>query len=106
MATLDATITALKKGVTEMTVKAAVTNIEGWQKKLDAEEETPLKTISKELDQLKELLQEEKPDGKAIGKLMVKLGHQTAKAAGGADKEGDKVKEMGELLAKAGESLA
>lgn len=106
MATLDATITALKKGVTSMAAKTAVNNIEGWQKKLDESDKSSLKTLSKELDQLKDLLQEDEPDGKAIGKLMTKLGNQTSKAASGADEDEDKIKELGELLVKAGDALA
>lgn len=106
MATLDATIIALKKGVTSMAVKTAVTNIEGWQKKLDESDKSGLKTLSKELDQLKDLLQEDEPNGKAIGKLMSKIGDQTAKAAEKADEDEKKIKELGELLVKAGDSLA
>jgi hypothetical protein len=92
------TINALKKGAEKMTVNAAVKNIEGWEDALRDLDEPGAKQILQDLGSLKEKLQEEKPKGPAIQKLLQKLGKATTKIAAKDEKNAEKLEEIGELL--------
>ena len=86
MPQFDATIKHIKDGVKGFTVKAAET--------------AGVKTLVKDLEHLKKLIQEEKPKGDQIKKLLAKLGKETVTFAGKADgKNAEKAKTLGEALA-------
>ena len=96
----DPTLKHIKDGVKGFTIKAAVSNIEGWEATLEKSETAGVKTLVKDLEHLKKLIQEEQPKGDQIKKLLAKLGKETATFAGKADgKNAEKGKALGEALA-------
>ena len=103
MASFAPTIEAFKKGITKMTASAAVKNIGGWEEKLESAEVSGSKTILRDLGALKKALQMDEPDGERICELMSRLGTQTSSIAEKAERDGDKLTELGEALTSAGE---
>ena len=100
MPQFDATIKHIKDGVKGFTVKAAVTNIEGWEATLEKSETPGVKALVKDLESLKKHLQSEKPNGEQIKTLLVKLGKETVTFAGKSEgKNAEKGKALGEALA-------
>ena len=86
------------------TIKAAVTNIEGWEKTLGEMDTPGAKGMVRDLERLKKLLQADPIEGDAVKELVGKLGKATVTLAGKADsKNGDKVKQLGEALTAAAE---
>ena len=99
MPQFDATIKHIKDGVKGFTVKAAVSNIEGWEATLEKSETAGVKTLVKDLEHLKKLIQDESPKGDQIKKLLAKLGKETVTFAGRAEgKNAEKAKALGEAL--------
>lgn len=103
MASFAPTIEAFKKGITKMTASAAVKNIGGWEEKLESAEVPGSKTILRDTGALKKALQMDEPDGERICELMSRLGTQTSSIAEKAERDGDKLTELGEALTSAGE---
>ncbi len=107
MPQFDATIKHLKEGVKGFTISAAVKNIEGWEATLEKLETSGVKTIVKDLENLKKHLQAKEIDGEAIKKLVLKLGKETVTIAGKADsKNAEKIKHLGEAMTEAAEKAA
>ncbi len=105
MASFAPTLEAFKKGITRMTVSAAVKNIEGWEDKLESIEVSGSKTILRDLGALKKALQMDEPDGARIRELMSRLGTQTASISEKSDgRDNDKLTQLGEALTSAGDS--
>ena len=101
-----ATIKHFTEGLTSFTITAAVKNIEGWEAKLQDVDAPGAKAIVKDLEKLKEHLQDEKLDGKAIGALVTKLGKETvALAKHGEGETAEKIKSLGEALTQAAGKL-
>ena len=97
-----ATIKHIEDGVKGFTISAAVKNIEGWEETLGKLEAPGAKTIVRDLERLKKLIQAEEIDGEAVKTLVGKLGKETVTLAGKADsKNAEKVKQLGEALASA-----
>ena len=104
MPQFDSTIKHIKDGVKSMTVNAAVKNIEGWEATLEKLEVSGVKTIIKDLENLKKHLHAKELDGAAIGKLVAKLGKETVTIAGRSEgKNAEKIKALGEALTEAAE---
>lgn len=104
MPTYDATIKALKAGAKSMTVNAAVKNSESWEATLEKLEVSGVKTVIKDLENLKKHLQKPEIDGEAVHKLIAKLGKETVTIAGRTEgKNAEKVKALGEALSGAAE---
>ena len=103
MASYAPTLEAFKKGITRMSVSAAVKNIEGWEEKLESTEVSGSKTILRDLGALKKALQANEPDGERICELMSRLGTQTTSIAEKADRDGEKLTQLGEALTEASE---
>ena len=107
MPQFDATIKHLKDGVKSFTVSAAVKNIEGWETTLEKSEASGVKTIVKDLENLKKHLHAKEIDGEAVKKLVLKLGKETVTIAGKSDsKNAEKIKALGEALTGAAEHAA
>ena len=104
MPKFEATIKALKAGARSLTVNAAVKNIESWEATLEKLEVSGVKTVIKDLENLKKHLQKPEIDGDAVRKLIAKLGKETVAISAKAEKGGDKVKALGEALAEAAEA--
>jgi hypothetical protein len=97
-----ATIKHLEEGVKGFTISAAVKNIEGWEETLGKLEAPGAKTIVRDLERLKKLIQADQIDGDAVKQLVSKLGKETVTLAGKADsKNAEKVKQLGETLSSA-----
>lgn len=107
MPQFDATIKHINDGVKSFTIGAAVKNIEGWEATLEKIESPAAKTIVKDLESLKKLLQSESLNGGQIKKLVLKLGKETVAIAGKSEgKNAEKIKALGEALSQAAESAA
>ncbi len=82
--------------------EAAIKNIDGWEKFLEAHEVEGAKKLVTDLNSLKKLLTAEKLDDAKIKTLMTKLGKETAALAGHAKAgEGEHIKQLGEKLQSA-----
>ena len=99
------TINALKRGITKMTVSAAVRNIENWEENLAEVEVSGCRAVLRDLGTLKKQLQEDEPDGERIRHLIARLASQTISVSEKADaRYRDKIADLGEMLADAAES--
>ena len=99
-----ATTKAFEKGVESLSPDAAVKIIESWEGQLAEAEFKEAKAIHRDLEALKkELGKGEKMSGDKVKQLTAKLGAETVKSAGSVEGSGgDKVKAIGEALAKVG----
>ena len=71
---LTGLLEALHDGVTDLATNAAVSQLDHWHDVLAEAAKPELKAISKDIDALRKLLGEgDAPDGKKIGKTLVKL---------------------------------
>ncbi len=103
---LTTTIKHLKDGVASMGIAAARHSIESWQTELKEYDGAVFHTLVTDLGHLHEELAADEIDGGKVGKLLAKLGRETAKAAKGADgAKHDQVAELGELLESAATQL-
>jgi hypothetical protein len=98
------TMDTLKKGVTKMSVSAAIKTIEHWEESLRDIELTGCRSILRDLAALKKQLQEDQPDGERIRHLMAKLASETVTISKKADaRHSDKIANLGEMLGHAAE---
>lgn len=96
--TLDATISALKGGLTSIPADQAIAVIDTWQQQLQGND------IAEDLGELKQALTS--GDVASISRILSDLGEDTKGAASGATGDvAKKVQELGTLLAQAGSSL-
>lgn len=103
---LDSTIDALGGNLTSIKPESAVDVISTWRRSLSHSSNEELKSIADELGELKDELTSGSLDGKKIGKLLKSLGKNTTAAARDADAQyADKIKQLGQLLTKAGGAL-
>ncbi len=102
-ADLDATLDALKNGVTSLSPPAALRSIDSWKAALSETGKPELTAIADGLAKLKAELTSGRLNGAAIGHLLVQLGAQTSAAGQAANHE--KVTRLGGLLGRAGQSL-
>lgn len=102
---LQTTIKHFQAGVTSMGLAAARHSIESWQTELKGYEGKPFDTIVTDLSHLHDELGKDTVDGKKVGKLLTKLGKETARVASSADEKNDLVAELGSQLEKAGAQL-
>jgi predicted small secreted protein len=105
-ATPQATLSALEGGVRQMPVSAAVSNINGWQKKLRNSDAQGASQIVSTLGELKNALQQSQIDGQRVGDLLSQLGEQTTQAADNVQgQQATQLKQLGSTLSKAGSQL-
>lgn len=88
-----------------MTMSAARHSIESWQTELRGYDGKACETIVTDLGHLHDELGKGDVDVKKIGKLLMKLGKETARVAPSADDKNDLVAELGSQLEKAGSQL-
>ena len=100
----DSTTSALNQGVKSLGIEWAISEIDGWQKKLEASGDPGLQPIAGNLRELKELLASEPLDEKAIGRLFVELGNQAQAVAvsGTASSVADRLQLLSQLLTDEG----
>lgn len=80
----------------------AVHLIEDWEASLSDTEVSGAKGILKGLESLKMQLEKDEPDAERVKILVSRLGDKTSKIAERADKNGDKLKDLGQSLTTAG----
>jgi hypothetical protein len=102
---LQTTVKHLKAGIMSRGLSAARHSIASWQTELGGYEGKTFETIVTDLGHLHDELGKATIDGKKVGKLLTKLGKETARVASSADEKNDLVAELGDQLEKAGASL-
>lgn len=93
---------AIDKGLESTKPDKGVHLIEDWEASISDLEVSGSKGILKDLESLKKALEKPEPDAERIKTLLGRLGESTTKIADKADKNQDKLKELGEQLSKAG----
>ena len=103
----DSTTAMLREGVRQVDIERAISEIDGWQKKLEASGDPGLQPIAGNLRELKELLAAEDPDVEVIGRLLVDLGDQSQAVAvsGTASPVADKLQLLSRLLTDEGRTI-
>ena len=103
----DSTTTMMREGVRQVAIARAISEVDGWQKKLEASGEPGLQPIAGNLRELKELLAAEELDVEEIGRLLVELGDQTQAVAvsGTASPVADKLQLLSRLLTDEGRTM-
>lgn len=100
------TITALEGGLSSLGTDQAVSNIEGWQARLEDAGDPALLTLAEQLGALSSALQAESIDQAEVGLLLTELGGRTSEAAETAQgDEAAQLASLGTLLSEAGNSL-
>jgi hypothetical protein len=104
---LENTSASLEAGISSLAPGTAVGVIDTWYGTLKNAERDDLHAIANLLAELKDELQADRLNGRAIGSLMLRLGEQTASAAADADdaRLSPKLERLGALLTRAGTSL-
>ena len=102
---LDSTIATLEEGLRSLPIERAISEVDGWQKKLEATDYPGLKPIVDNLRELKELLAAEgtfeNPD---VARLLVELGDraQAVAVSGTASPVADKLQLLSHILTEEG----
>jgi hypothetical protein len=104
----DPTISALRGGVENIAIERALSEIDGWEQKLEESGDPQLAPIAENLRRLRALLTADRLDGPAIGVLLGVLGEQVHGVASGSLGEsiGGKLRELGGLLATEGRAVS
>ncbi len=101
----DSTIATLEEGLRSLPIERAISEVDGWQKKLEATDDPGLKPIVDNLRELKELLAAEgtfeNPD---VARLLVELGDraQAVAVSGTASPVADKLQLLSHILTEEG----
>ena len=98
-----ATMNAVNRGLDQTKPDKGAHLVEDWETALADADFTGAKGILRDLTSLRKQLEKDSPDADRVHALLHRLGEATAKAGDKADKNGDKVKALGEALVEAGE---
>ena len=100
----DSTTATLREGVRRVAIERAISEVEGWQNKLEASGDPGLQPIADNLGELKRLLATDNLDVEAISGLLVELGDQTQAVAvsGTASQVADKLQLLSHILTEEG----
>jgi len=104
----DPTISTSREGVENLAIERALSEIDGWEQKLEESGDPQLAPIAENLRQLRALLTADRLDGAAIGVLLGVLGEQVYGVASGSLEEsvGGKLRQLGGLLATEGRAVS
>jgi hypothetical protein len=105
-AQLDSVNTAAKAGLTSLAPKAAVALIRSLEDKLDNSNDPALTDIAKDLEKLREELDEGTIDTHDVGEIFRRLGPKVTTAAGKGGAAGSTLRSIGAEITKAGASAA
>lgn len=97
------TINAINRGLESTKPDKGAHLIEDWETALADVEVAGAKGILRDLTALRKQLERATPDADRIHALLHRLGEATVKIADKADKQGDKLKELGTALTEAGQ---
>lgn len=82
--------------------KKGATLVGGWETELGKIDTPGAKGILHNLESLRKQLEKDEPDAERVGTLFGHLGEATTKIADHDEKTGDKLRELGAALTKAG----
>ena len=98
-----ATMNAINRGLENQKPAKGADMVEDWETAV-ADLDTPgAKGIARDLAALRKQLEKGEPDEDRVRALLHRLGQATVKISERADKNGDKVRELGEALTEAGD---
>lgn len=100
------TMNAINRGLETSKPTKGADLIEDWETALADTEVSGAKGILRDLTSLRKQLEKDEPDADRVHALLHRLGEATVKISDKADKQGDKVKQLGEALIEAGEADA
>jgi uncharacterized protein YmfQ (DUF2313 family) len=100
------TINAVNRGLESTKPDKGAHLIEDWETALADTDVAGAKGILRDLGALRKQLEAGEPNADRIHKLLGRLGAATTKIADKADKNGDKLKDLGQALTEAGEEDA
>ena len=100
------TMNAINRGLDSTKPEKGADLIEDWEAALADLDVPGSKGILRDLTSLRKQLERDQPDADRIHALLHRLGEATVKIADRADKNGDKIKSLGEALIEAGEEEA
>ncbi len=104
--TVDETISALQGDITSLAPNMAISNIEGWQQRLQNADFDGASEIESGLGDLMDALQQQPIDGQRVGELLSQLGNQTTQAAAQAEAgASEQLNQLGNILTTAGQQL-
>jgi len=98
-----ATLNAVNRGLDGTKADKGAHLVEDWETALADTDVSGAKGILRDLQSLRKQLEKDSPDADRIHTLLHRLGEATVKIADKADKNGDKLKELGQALTEAGE---
>ena len=98
-----ATTNAVNRGLENTKPDKGAHLVEDWETALADLDVPGAKGIARDLAALRKQLEKGEPDGERVHALLHRLGQATVKIADKADKNGDKVRALGEALTEAGE---
>ena len=98
------TLNAINRGLADTKPAKGAALIEDWEAALAETDVTGAKGILRDLASLRKQLEAGEPDADRVHKLLHRLGEATTRIADKADKNGDKLKELGQALTDAGET--
>ena len=97
------TLNAINRGLDTTKPDKGAHLVEDWETALADVEVAGTKGILRDLTALRKQLEKDTPDADRIHALLHRLGAATTKIADKADKNGDKLKALGQALTEAGE---
>ncbi len=103
----DSTTATLREGVRQVAIERAISEVDGWQNKLEASGDPGLQPIANNLGELKRLLAADNLDVEAVSRLLIELGDQTQAVvvSGTASQVADKLQLLSRLLTDEGRSM-
>ena len=96
------TLNAINRGLENTKPNKGADLIEDWETALSDTDVPGAKGILRDLASLRKQLEKDEPDAERIETLLHRLGQATTKIADRAEKNGDKLKQLGEALSEAG----
>ena len=99
-----ATLNAVNRGLENTKAEKGGDLVEDWETALADLDVPGAKGIARDLASLRKQLEKDNPSGDRIHALLHRLGEATTKIADRADKNGDKIRELGQALTEAGEA--
>jgi hypothetical protein len=98
-----ATMNAINRGLEDTKADKGAHLVEDWETALADLDVPGSKGIARDLAALRKQLERDEPDSRRVHALLHRLGQATVKIADRADKNGDKVRALGEALTEAGD---
>lgn len=99
-----ATLNAVNRGLETTKPDKGAHLIEDWETALADTDVPGAKGILRDLQSLRKQLEKESPDSDRVHALLHRLGESTSKIADRAEKNGDKLRDLGQALTEAGEA--